>query len=85
LYKIFAVVLLWVVVCGYIKVIYLFIRLTVGGSMGRICIIVLSLVEEAEERSLKEIESEIREELRQSLHLIPWSKEIKELKVLQEC
>ena len=53
--------------------------------MGRICIIVLSLVEEAEERSLKEIESEIREELRQSLHLIPWSKEIKELKVLQEC
>ena len=46
--------------------------------------LVISLVDEANGKTCEDIAKDIREELRTSLRVIPWAREIKKLTVTEE-
>jgi len=52
--------------------------------MTKKCTLVIVLVDEADEKTCEEIEEDIRDELEESLRIIPWAKEIEKLTVSEE-
>jgi|YelNatPaOPRAMG01_1025707.scaffolds.fasta_scaffold44285_4 hypothetical protein len=55
-----------------------------GKAMTKKALIEILLVEESAEKANKEIEKEIRDELSENTHVIPWAAKIEKMQVINE-